>query len=170
VRFAIDSTPEGDGFELPVPGREPVKRGTGLKSRKRERICSGTEGSNPSPPSRESANPRSLLGVSTCPHQPAGGPRCSAGNPRFVSGPLPAPTETTARLFLSHPRHRNRLLRSSTFAAGLSRTLSAKPPAEPVERARRTGFTKITGLWRAISGAASSIPSKDRGSFPTSRA
>ena len=45
---------EGDGFELPVPGREPVRRGTGLKSRKRERICSGTEGSNPSPSSGES--------------------------------------------------------------------------------------------------------------------
>jgi hypothetical protein len=45
ARFAVDSPLEGDGFELPVPGREPVRRGTGLKSRKRERICSGTEGS-----------------------------------------------------------------------------------------------------------------------------
>src|ERR1700730_13403481 len=50
----LDSPLEGDGFELPVPGREPVRRGTGLKSRKRERTCSGTEGSNPSPSTGES--------------------------------------------------------------------------------------------------------------------
>jgi len=57
-RGFADSPLEGDGFELPVPGREPVRRGTGLKSRKRERTCSGTEGSNPSPSSGESATNR----------------------------------------------------------------------------------------------------------------
>ena len=48
---------EGDGFELSVPGRETVKPSweTGLLSRKRERICWGTEGSNPSSSSSESA-------------------------------------------------------------------------------------------------------------------
>ena len=59
-RFVADSPPEGDGFELSVPGRETVKPSweTGLLSRKRERICWGTEGSNPSPSSAEScANP-----------------------------------------------------------------------------------------------------------------
>jgi hypothetical protein len=56
--FAQDSSLEGDGFELSVPGREIVKPSweTGLLSRKRERICLGTEGSNPSPSSAESAN------------------------------------------------------------------------------------------------------------------
>ena len=56
-RFAIDSPLEGDGFELSVPGRETVKPSweTGLLSRKRERICWGTEGSNPSPSSGESS-------------------------------------------------------------------------------------------------------------------
>jgi hypothetical protein len=47
LRFAVDSPVEGDGFERSVPGE------TGLLS-KRERICRGTEGSNPSPSSRES--------------------------------------------------------------------------------------------------------------------
>src|SRR6202011_5846937 len=52
-----DSLLEGDGFELSVPDRETVKPSweTGLLSRKRERICWGTEGSNPSPSSAESA-------------------------------------------------------------------------------------------------------------------
>ena len=56
-RFAPDSPLEGDGFELSVPGRETVKPSweTGLLSRKRERICWGTEGSNPSPSSGESS-------------------------------------------------------------------------------------------------------------------
>jgi hypothetical protein len=46
---------EGDGFELPVPGRETVKPswGTGRLSRNREPICWGTEGSNPSPSTGE---------------------------------------------------------------------------------------------------------------------
>src|SRR6266478_2469477 len=57
VRFAADSPLEGDGFELSVPGRETFKLSweTGLLSRKRERSCWGTEGSNPSPSSAESA-------------------------------------------------------------------------------------------------------------------
>jgi len=57
MRFSCDSPLEGDGFELSVPGRETVKPSweTGLLSRKRERICWGTEGSNPSPSSGESA-------------------------------------------------------------------------------------------------------------------
>jgi hypothetical protein len=56
-----DSPLEGDGFELSVPGRETVKPSweTGLLSRKRERICWGTEGSNPSPSSAESTTNRS---------------------------------------------------------------------------------------------------------------
>ena len=51
-----DSPLEGDGFELSVPGRETVKPSweTGLLSRKRERICWGTESSKPSPSSGES--------------------------------------------------------------------------------------------------------------------
>ena len=45
-RGFADSAVEGDGFELSVPGRETVKPSweTGLLSRKRERICWGTEG------------------------------------------------------------------------------------------------------------------------------
>src|SRR5712675_579087 len=56
IKVAPDSPLEGDGFELSVPGRETVKPSweTGLLSRKRERICWGTEGSNPSPSSGES--------------------------------------------------------------------------------------------------------------------
>src|ERR1700726_4822958 len=56
ARFAADSPLEGNEFELSVPGRETVKPSweTGLLSRKRERICWGTEGSNPSPSSAES--------------------------------------------------------------------------------------------------------------------
>jgi hypothetical protein len=56
ARFARDSPLEGNGFELSVPGRETFKLSweTGLLSRKRERICSGTEGSNPSPSNGES--------------------------------------------------------------------------------------------------------------------
>ncbi len=56
IRFAPDSPLEGNGFELSVPGRETFKLSweTGLLSRKRERICSGTEGSNPSPSNGES--------------------------------------------------------------------------------------------------------------------
>src|ERR1700737_4075010 len=52
TRILPDSPLEGDGFELSVPGRETVKPSweTGLLSRKRERICWGTEGSNPPPP------------------------------------------------------------------------------------------------------------------------
>src|SRR5437867_1107928 len=59
-RGFADSAVEGDGFELSVPGRETVKPSweTGLLSRKRERICWGTESSNPSPSSGESANHR----------------------------------------------------------------------------------------------------------------
>jgi len=62
AQIAADSALEGDGFELSVPGRETFKLSweTGLLSRKRERICSGTEGSNPSPSSRESTNYRFL--------------------------------------------------------------------------------------------------------------
>jgi len=46
-----NSSLEGDGFELSVPGHETVKPSweTALLSRKRKRICSGTESSNPSP-------------------------------------------------------------------------------------------------------------------------
>src|SRR5580704_3265938 len=56
-RFARDSSVEGAGFELSVPGRKIVKPAweTGLLHRKRERICWGTEGSNPSLSSGESA-------------------------------------------------------------------------------------------------------------------
>src|SRR6266446_9196481 len=69
-----DSPLEGDGFELSVPGRETVKPSweTGLLSRKRERICWGTEGSNPSPSSGESdepPNPAAAEGSSP-PHRP----------------------------------------------------------------------------------------------------
>src|SRR5439155_21393919 len=58
VEFAADSPLEEDGFELSVPGRETFKLSweTGLLSRKRERICWGTEGSNPSPSSAESVS------------------------------------------------------------------------------------------------------------------
>jgi hypothetical protein len=51
-----DSPLEGDGFELSVPGHETVKPSweTALLSRKRKRICWGTESSNPSPSSGES--------------------------------------------------------------------------------------------------------------------
>jgi hypothetical protein len=50
-RFVADPPLEGDGFELSVPGRETVKPSweTGLLSRKRERICWGTEGSKRRP-------------------------------------------------------------------------------------------------------------------------
>jgi hypothetical protein len=53
ARFVADSPLEGDGFEPSVPGRETIKPlwERRLLSRKRERICSGTEGSNPSPSS-----------------------------------------------------------------------------------------------------------------------
>ena len=53
----MDSPLEGDGFEVSVPGREIVKPSweTGLLSRKGERICWGTEGSNQSPSSGESS-------------------------------------------------------------------------------------------------------------------
>src|SRR6202030_507279 len=46
---------EGGGFDLSIPGRETVKPSweADLLS-KRERICRGTEGSNPSPSSGES--------------------------------------------------------------------------------------------------------------------
>jgi ATP dependent DNA ligase C terminal region len=57
VRFAADSALEEDGFELSVPGHETVKPSweTALLSRKRKRICWGTESSNPPPSTGESA-------------------------------------------------------------------------------------------------------------------
>src|SRR6202040_1464623 len=68
VWFARDSPLEGDGFELSVPGREPVKpswekgllSGCGSEAQGigflNPPICWGTESSNPSPSRRESAN------------------------------------------------------------------------------------------------------------------
>jgi hypothetical protein len=54
--FAATPRWEGDGFELSVPGHETVKPSweTALLSRKRKRICWGTESSNPPPSSGES--------------------------------------------------------------------------------------------------------------------
>ena len=53
-KFAADSLLEGNGFELPVPGREAVNRDDGPAGPRSDRICCGTEGSNPSPSSGES--------------------------------------------------------------------------------------------------------------------
>ena len=54
-RFACDSPLEGNGFELPVPvARLSTVMGDGPAVPRSERICCGTEGSNPSPSSSES--------------------------------------------------------------------------------------------------------------------
>src|SRR5580692_10804616 len=68
IRFAPDSPLEGDGFEPSVPGtKEPVSVAEGeLRDRtgaaKKGCFLCGTDGSNPSPSSKESANFRSLSG------------------------------------------------------------------------------------------------------------
>jgi hypothetical protein len=62
IRFACDSPLEGDGFEPSVPvAREPVYIAEGeLRGDRRaaKKISRGTDGSNPSPSSEESANYR----------------------------------------------------------------------------------------------------------------
>ena len=64
ARFAADSSLEGDGFEPSVPvATEPVYIAEGeLRGDRRaaKKIWRGTDGSNPSPSSGESANFRSL--------------------------------------------------------------------------------------------------------------
>jgi hypothetical protein len=52
-KFAVDSPLEGDGFELPVPGREAVKPSCETLSKTGADLL-GTQGSNPSPSSGES--------------------------------------------------------------------------------------------------------------------
>ena len=54
-KFAADSPLEGDGFELSVPGREPVRGRRDSSLENESEFCGGTEGSNPSPSSGESA-------------------------------------------------------------------------------------------------------------------
>src|SRR2546421_5273270 len=78
TKFAADSPLEGDGFEPSVPGtKEPVFVAEGeLRDRtgaaKKGCFLCGTDGSNPSTSSGESANHRSLAGgrsscgMSTC--------------------------------------------------------------------------------------------------------
>src|ERR1700747_1194645 len=66
IRFAPDSPLEGNGFEPSVPGtKEPVFVAEGeLRDRtgaaKKGCFLCGTDGSNPSPSSKESANHRFL--------------------------------------------------------------------------------------------------------------
>jgi hypothetical protein len=61
VAEALDSLLEGDGFEPSVPvAREPVYIAEGELRGDRQKNWRGTDGSNPSPSSGESANHRSF--------------------------------------------------------------------------------------------------------------